>query len=108
MLMLTIFINIFIIILLLCIIFDKLNRHRKEDFSQGYGTSFSQYYDPNPPCDTDSNCFVGFPSRGTTYSNMCEPAIPQIDGLNVGSTCDSTDRLLREPVQLDRPCYRVY
>ena len=110
MLLLIIAINIFTILLLICLISnttEKIN-NAKETFSQGWGTSFGNFYPPQLSCNPETNCFVGLPMRNKIYANMCEPSIRMIDGHQIGSNYHSSHRILKAPRQLNENCYRQY
>ena len=66
-------INVLLYSMILLIIFFILLTNKERFFSSGYGTSFSRFYNPVPPCSIKNNCFRGSYFSDGIYSNMCEP-----------------------------------
>ena len=66
-----------IVLLFVLLVLLQLNNQQifnnKENFSLGYGRSFSQFYQPYPKCTFDNNCFAGSYFNQSEYVNLCEP-----------------------------------
>tara|TARA_B110001469_G_C9591013_1_gene293294 strand:- start:233 stop:574 length:342 start_codon:yes stop_codon:yes gene_type:complete len=109
-----ILLQLLIIIVLVFYIHDLI---AFEQFVDGYGTTFGMFYNPIPPCTNETNCFKGFQSRGSIYTNMCEPIPLNIPGLGLHINYDSSidtykepyyGKLLRTKRPLQEECIKLY
>ena len=99
--------QLLVIIMLILIILNFIKRkYDLEKFVSGYGTSFSNFFTPQPLCINSENCFRGFTDRGAIYTNVCEPKIPQIPGLGGSRNGIDEGRLLRAPRSTKTDCLR--
>ena len=103
------FLQVLVIIMLIFLILNYLTKNvNMEKFIDGYGSSFSNFYYPVPNCSIKNNCFKGFTNRGSIYTNICEPKIPQIPGLGRSRNNIDDGKLLRAPRPIKEECIRKY
>ena len=106
---------LFQLLIILVLVFYIHDLIAFEQFVGGYGTTFGRFYNPIPPCTNETNCFKGFTSRDTTYTNICEPRSVEIPcmgpnpGLITGSWASRyNDKLLTTKRPLKEECIRIY
>lgn len=100
-LIILVLVNIILLIELL------VNSKTIDKFIDGYGRSFSDFFNPLPLCTSEKDCYKGFTSRGLTYQNMCEPEIINIPGIEIGRTFNDPNRLLKTKVQTKDSCVKI-
>ena len=89
-----------------------------EKFTAGYGTTFGHFIPPIPACTNETNCFKGFESRDSIYTNICEPIRLKNHVLGTHHISDRNidihykdmnyDKILITKRPLQEECIRVY